>query len=313
MNKPCILKLLPTDKARLYFNFVDKLALTSQSAYQTITGQSKPQHLYLLSQTGEIKEDCKWGFHLSKKELIEIKGIGEKSGEIFHDKGFNKKGEIVEIIATINPELHSSGIAKISDADIKWFIEMYNKNGKFDVVEVEYESPSVSFGNWMGNILEGKLYLKLNPDGSICLVRGKDYKKLSEKFTKVLDEAIEKQSYGEYMRSNPDLPNEEDVEKLSWYKKLENKLQKIYNKELLLSDYIFEVKKKILTLSQESAKKESFTREEIVAFAEWIAMNKVSHSRITNEWTIYSSEGDDDWDDYTTEELFEEFLKQQKF
>ena len=50
----------------------------------------------------ETDEPYPIGFHLKKNEIIEVKGIGEKSGEVFHEKGFNYKGEIVKIVAQYN-------------------------------------------------------------------------------------------------------------------------------------------------------------------------------------------------------------------
>jgi hypothetical protein len=57
----------------------------------------------------ETDEPYPIGFHLKKNEIIEVKGIGEKSGEIFHDKGFNYKGEVVKIVGQYNlniPKVH---------------------------------------------------------------------------------------------------------------------------------------------------------------------------------------------------------------
>lgn len=50
----------------------------------------------------ETDEPYPIGFHLKKNEIIEVKGIGEKSGEVFHEKGFNYKGEVVKIVAQYN-------------------------------------------------------------------------------------------------------------------------------------------------------------------------------------------------------------------
>ena len=50
----------------------------------------------------ETDEPYPIGFHLKKNEIIEVKGIGENSGEIFHDKGFNYKGEVVKIVGQYN-------------------------------------------------------------------------------------------------------------------------------------------------------------------------------------------------------------------
>jgi hypothetical protein len=42
------------------------------------------------------------GLHLKKKEIIKVEGVGVISGEVFHSKGFNYKGEIVKIVGQYN-------------------------------------------------------------------------------------------------------------------------------------------------------------------------------------------------------------------
>lgn len=47
-----------------------------------------------------------------KNEVIKVKGIAEKSGEVFHDKGFNYPYECRKVIATNNPNIDVPQVVK---------------------------------------------------------------------------------------------------------------------------------------------------------------------------------------------------------
>ena len=59
------------------------------------------KHYYLLSN----EEAYPYAFHLKKKEILKINGVGEISGELYHDKGWNHKKDCMRIIATTDRRL----------------------------------------------------------------------------------------------------------------------------------------------------------------------------------------------------------------
>lgn len=42
------------------------------------------------------------GLHLIKNEVLEVQGVGAKSGEVFHSKGFSYKNEVAKIVGQYN-------------------------------------------------------------------------------------------------------------------------------------------------------------------------------------------------------------------
>ncbi len=51
---------------------------------------------FILTDVFENQTHC---WHVKKQEILEVKGVGESSGEIHHEKGWNKPGEVLFIAA----------------------------------------------------------------------------------------------------------------------------------------------------------------------------------------------------------------------
>jgi hypothetical protein len=60
------------------------------------------KNFYLLSD----EEAYPYAFHLKKKEILEVQGVGEISGELFHDKGWNHKKDCMKLIASTDKKLN---------------------------------------------------------------------------------------------------------------------------------------------------------------------------------------------------------------
>ena len=97
---------------------------------------------YLLVVSDEFKNNI-FGFHLKSQEILLLKGVGEKSSEIHHDKGWNKKGEVLFITAhkPLNGEDYLDGVdvlpsfSRHQEDDINRFTdEFYKIRTKNDLV-----------------------------------------------------------------------------------------------------------------------------------------------------------------------------------
>jgi hypothetical protein len=88
------------------------------------------ENIYITSDE-EIKED--YAFHLKTQEVLKVKGVGEKSKEIFHSKGFSYPKECKKIILTTDQDLIKDGVQAIDDEFLEWFV----KNPSCERVEVE--------------------------------------------------------------------------------------------------------------------------------------------------------------------------------
>lgn len=80
-------------------------------------------------------------YHKRKKEILKVNGVGEISGEVFHEKGFSFKNECLNVLKTTNEKINISiidrnHILKLIE-DIKrdtW--EAYLNNGG-EIVELK--------------------------------------------------------------------------------------------------------------------------------------------------------------------------------
>jgi hypothetical protein len=88
------------------------------------------QHIYITSDE-EIKEG--YAFHLKTQEVLKLKGVGEKSKEIFHSKGFSYPEECEKIILTTDQDLIKDGVQSIDDEFLEWVV----KNPSCEFVGVE--------------------------------------------------------------------------------------------------------------------------------------------------------------------------------
>jgi hypothetical protein len=70
---------------------------------------------------------------LKKQEVLKVKGVGEKSKEIFHSKGFNFPNECKKIILTTDQDLIKDGVQAIDNEFLEWFV----KNPSCEKVEVK--------------------------------------------------------------------------------------------------------------------------------------------------------------------------------
>ena len=73
-----------------------------------------------------------YALHLKNQEVLKIKGVGENSGELYHDKGFSYPEEYKKIILTTDQELIKDGVQAIDDAFLEWFF----KNRSCERIEV---------------------------------------------------------------------------------------------------------------------------------------------------------------------------------
>ena len=72
-----------------------------------------------------------YAYHIEKKEILKIDGVGEISGELFHSQGFNYSTDCKKIIATTDINLgievlDRNKIEKLltDDANCKWEVEV---------------------------------------------------------------------------------------------------------------------------------------------------------------------------------------------
>jgi len=131
--------VLPTDKpSRLIQAKNDILILLIELAENNEFNLNK--HIYITSD-----EEIKYGyaFHLKTQEVLKVKGVGEKSNEIFHSKGFSYSAECKKIILTTDQDLIKDGVQAIDDGFLEWFI----KNPKSENVYVYKEYKQVNQNN----------------------------------------------------------------------------------------------------------------------------------------------------------------------
>jgi len=90
-------------------------------------------------------EPYPYAYHINKKEILKIDGVGEISGELFHSQGFNYAADCKKIIATTD-------ITLINQDRIP--IELLNKSLLNDLTKNEY----------IDNIWEVEVDIKIVPD-----------------------------------------------------------------------------------------------------------------------------------------------------
>ncbi len=81
------------------------------------------QNIYITSDE-KIKDG--YAFYLKTQEVLKVKGVGEKTKEIFHSKGFSYPNDCKKIILTTDKDLIEDGIQSIDNEFLEWFIENSN-------------------------------------------------------------------------------------------------------------------------------------------------------------------------------------------
>ena len=124
--------VLPTDKpSRLYRNLLtDKLFILENSVMDVSECNREYQNMYI-TYDEEIKNG--YAFHLKTQEVLKVKGVGEKSKEIFHSKGFSFPKDCRKIILTTDQDLIKDGVQAIDDEFLEWFVE----NPSCEFVEID--------------------------------------------------------------------------------------------------------------------------------------------------------------------------------
>ncbi len=110
-------------------------------------------HFYLLSNDTAYPV----AYHLLKNEVIRINYYGEKSGELYHKKGFNYKRECMKLIASTEK---IEGIHSLDIKNIESFVGAINieshKDNKFSSEDM------VEFAKWLKHIDNGTIHY--NPE-----------------------------------------------------------------------------------------------------------------------------------------------------
>lgn len=111
--------VLPTEKpSRLMIDTIEnKLYLQPILHEKTINVLT--QNIYITSNE-EIKDG--YVLHLKTQEVLKVKGVGEKSKEIFHSKGFSYSSDCKKIILTTDQDLIKDGVQAIDDEFLEWFV-----------------------------------------------------------------------------------------------------------------------------------------------------------------------------------------------
>jgi len=99
------------------------------------------KNIYITSNE-EIKDG--YVFYSKNQEVLKVKGVGEKSKEIFHSKGFSYPNDCKKIILTTDQDLIKDGVQAIDDEFLEWFV----KNPSFEEVLVEKLFKD-DFGFWV--------------------------------------------------------------------------------------------------------------------------------------------------------------------
>lgn len=101
-------------------------------------------HLYMVDKE---EEAYPWVYLHKKKEVIKINGVGEKSGELFHEKGFNFKEEGWKIVASTDaslglpllPDITKKQVEELNSLGVGEFNRIADITPKSTSVEVEME------------------------------------------------------------------------------------------------------------------------------------------------------------------------------
>ncbi len=107
--------VLPTDNSsKLSYNKDGVLEL------HRLQWRKNTQNINITSDE-EIKNG--YAFHLKTQEVLKVKGVGEKSKEIFHSKGFSYSKDCRKIILTTDQNLIKDGVQAIDDEFLEWFVK----------------------------------------------------------------------------------------------------------------------------------------------------------------------------------------------
>lgn len=121
--------ILPTDKpSRLKQNKITKKISLVKNKGIDLTAYTAI-NIYITSDETAYP----YALHLKKQEVLKIKGVGENSGELYHDKGFSYPYECQKIILTTDQDLIEDGVQAIDDEFLEWFV----KNPSCESVEIE--------------------------------------------------------------------------------------------------------------------------------------------------------------------------------
>lgn len=87
---------------------------------------------YLVDET----EPSEYTYHKRKHEILKVNGVGEVSGEVFHEKGFSFKEECLNVLRTTNekiniPKMNKQQLLKlIVDKKAKVWSVYLDENGE---------------------------------------------------------------------------------------------------------------------------------------------------------------------------------------
>ena len=122
-----------------WWRYNETTTLGDTVVYSTLNGSFvdtpssfKTQHIYITSDETAYP----YALHLKKQEVLKIKGVGENSGELYHDKGFSYPDECQKIILTTDQDLINDGVQAIDDEFLEWFV----KNPSCEEIQVELKT-----------------------------------------------------------------------------------------------------------------------------------------------------------------------------
>ena len=109
------------------------------------------------------EEPFPYAYIKHKNEVIKVKGIGEKSGEVFHDKGFNHAHECRKVVATNNPNINAPKVVdEVEELAISYEMSFTDDDGtakvdfkaghnKSQETHPFSEEDMIEFAEWIAN------------------------------------------------------------------------------------------------------------------------------------------------------------------